>query len=152
MVYTILILFSVYPKDYHISININSELKNFTENKFKQELDNYWTDCVKANFVKYCDPFRKHKLVFLTKLEEMEHETSQEVHLIDLKDQLKDMTVIDNFIVTNGEDSFESRYEEFLRNLYFFLDIDPCDMYFEDILLVRKDTFYIEIQLKDEIK
>ena len=82
----------------------------------------------------------------------MEHETSQEVHLIDLKDQLKDMTVIDNFIVTNGEDSFESRYEEFLRNLYFFLDIDPCDMYFEDILLVRKDTFYIEIQLKDEIK
>ena len=82
----------------------------------------------------------------------MEHETSQEVHLIDLKDQLKDMTVIDNFIVTNGEDSFESRYEEFLRNLYFFLDIDPIDMYFEDILLVRKDTFYIEIQLKDEIK
>ena len=82
----------------------------------------------------------------------MEHETSQEVHLIDLKDQLKDMTVIDNFIVTNGEDSFESRYEDFLRNLYFFLDIDPCDMYFEDILLVRKDTFYIEIQLKDEIK
>ena len=82
----------------------------------------------------------------------MEHETSQEVHLIDLKDQLKDMTVIDNFIVTNGEDSFESRYEEFLKNLYFFLDIDPCDMYFEDIVLVRKDTFYIEIQLKDEIK
>ena len=82
----------------------------------------------------------------------MEHETSQEVHLIDLKDQLKDMSVIDNFIVTNGEDSFESRYEEFLKNLYFFLDIDPCDMYFEDIVLVRKDTFYIEIQLKDEIK
>ena len=82
----------------------------------------------------------------------MEHETSQEVHLIDLKDQLKDMTVIDNFIVTNGEDSFESRYEDFLRNLYFFLDIDPCDMYFEDIVLVRKDTFYIEIQLKDEMK
>ena len=82
----------------------------------------------------------------------MEHETSQEVHLIDLKDQLKDMTVIDNFIVTNGEDSFESRYEEFLKNLYFFLDIDPCDMYFEDIVLVRKDTFYIEIQLKDEMK
>ena len=82
----------------------------------------------------------------------MEHETSQEVHLIDLKDQLKDMTVIDNFIVTNGEDSFESRYEEFLKNLYFYLDIDPCDMYFEDIVLVRKDTFYIEIQLKDEMK
>ena len=62
------------------------------------------------------------------------------------------MTVIDNFIVTNGEDSFESRYEEFLRNLYFFLDIDPCDMYFEDILLVREETFYKEIQLQDEIK
>ena len=107
---------------------------------------------MKANFVKYCDPFRKHKLVFLSKHEELEHKTSQEVHLIDLKDQIKDLTVIDNFIIANGEDSFESIYEEFLVNLYFFLDIEPCDMYFEDIFLVRKDTFYIEVQFKDEIK
>ena len=145
-------LFSVYPEDSHKSFFINSELKNFTENKFQQELNKYWADYVKSNFVKYCDPFRKKKLIFLAKLEEFEQQTSQEVHLLELKEQIQELTVIDSFISTNGEDSFECLYEEFLKNIYFFLDIEPCDMYFENITLLRKDTYYVEVQFKDDLK
>ena len=60
------------------------------------------------------------------------------------------MTVVDNFITDNGDDKFEMLYQEFLKNIYFFLDIEPCDMYFENILLWRKDTFYIEVQAKNK--
>ena len=99
--------------------------------------------------MKFCDPFRKNKIVFLSKIEEFEHQTTQEVHLIDLKEQIKNMTVVDNFITDNGDDKFEMLYQEFLKNIYFFLDIEPCVMYFENIVLWRKDTFYIEVQAKN---
>ena len=115
-------------------------------------MNKYWADYVKSNFVKYCDPFRKKKLIFLAKLEEFEQQTSQEVHLLELKEQIQELTVIDSFISTNGEDSFECLYEEFLKNIYFFLDIEPCDMYFENITLLRKDTYYVEVQFKDDLK
>ena len=143
-------VFSVYPEDSHKSFFINSELRNFAELKFRDELDKYWKNFVKENFVKFCDPFRKNKIVFLSKIEEFEHQTTQEVHLIDLKEQIKNMTVVDNFITDNGDDKFEMLYQEFLKNIYFFLDIEPCDMYFENILLWRKDTFYIEVQAKNK--
>ena len=61
-------------------------------------------DFVKINFVKYCDPFRKEKEAFLSKIGEFEQQTSIELHLIDLKEQIKDLTVIDNFISEEGED------------------------------------------------
>jgi len=140
----------VYPEDSHKSFLINSELKNFTENKFEDQLNKYWMDFVKINFVKYCDPFRKEKKPFLSKIGEFEQQTSVELHLIDLKEQIKDLTVIDNFISEEGEDIFENLYEEFLQNIYFFLDYEPCDLYFENILLLRKDTYYVEVHFKSD--
>ena len=139
----------MYPADSHKSFLINSELKTFTELKFREQLDKYWSDIVKQNFVKYCDPFRKDKKVFLAKLAEYEQLTSQEMHLLELKEQVKDMTVIDNFISEHGEDMFERLYQDFLKNIYFHLDCEPCDMYFENILFLRKDTLYVEVQFKN---
>ena len=136
----------MYPEDSHKSFLINSELKNFTENKFEDQLNKYWMDFVKINFVKYCDPFRKEKKPFLSKIGEFEQQTSVELHLIDLKEQIKDLTVIDNFISEEGEDIFENLYEEFLQNIYFFLDYEPCDLYFENILLLRKDRSILSKQ------
>ena len=141
--------FSVYPEDANKSFLVNAEVRNFTETKFIKQLESYWTDRVKENFVKFCDPFRKEKLPFLSTLHTYELESCQRVHIIDLKKHFKDMAVIDRFIVENGEEEFESLYHEFLQNILFYLDFELCDMYFEDIVFMRKDTHYIEVQLQN---
>ena len=138
--------FSVYSEDSQKSFLVNSELRNFTENKFGQELDDYWTAAVKQNFVQFCDPFRPNKMIFLSQLKEYEFQTCQQIHLIQLKENITEMTIVENFISNHGIEQFEDIYEEFLHNLYFLLDIEPCDMYFEDIMITRKDTFFVEIQ------
>ena len=137
---------SVYSPDSHKSFLIDSELKNFTENKFEEELHQYWTSEVKQNFVQYCDPFRGGKLIFLEKLKEYEFQTCQEIHLLQLKEQIKEITVVENFISKHGIEQFEDIYQEFIHNIYFLLDIEPCDMYFEDIRINKKDTYCVEIQ------
>ena len=136
----------VYREDSQKSFLVNSELRNLTENKFEQELNEYWTAGTKKNFVQFCDPFRTGKLIFLSQLKEYEFQTCQEIHLVQLKENITDMTIVENFISNHGMEQFEDIYEEFLRNIYFLLDIEPCDMYFENINLTRKDTFYVEIQ------
>ena len=108
---------SVYSPDSHKSFLIDSELKNFTENKFEEELHQYWTSEVKQNFVQYCDPFRGGKLIFLEKLKEYEFQTCQEIHLLQLKEQIKDITVVENFISKHGIEQFEDIYQEFIHNM-----------------------------------
>ena len=147
--FSVKFIFSVYPEDAKKSFLVNAEVRNFTETKFIKQLESYWTDRVKENFVKFCDPFRKEKLPFLSTLHTYELESCQRVHIIDLKKHFKDMAVIDRFIVENGEEEFESLYHEFLQNILFYLDFELCDMYFEDIVFMRKDTHYIEVQLQN---
>ena len=65
---------------------------------------------------------------------------------MELKEHIKDITVVANFISKWGIEKFEEIYQNFLSNVYFLLDIEPCDMYFEDIKIIRKDTFYVEVQ------
>lgn len=65
---------------------------------------------------------------------------------MELKEHIKDITIVANFISKRGIEKFEEIYQNFLHNLYFLLDIEPCDMYFEDIKIIRKDTFYVEVQ------
>lgn len=125
-------------------------MKTFAETKFVKELDCYWENQVKVNFVKFCDPFRKDKHVFLSRLSSYEVQASQAIHLLDLKRHFMELNVIDNFITNNGQEAFEELYNEFLHNIYFYLDVEPCDMYFESIPLIRKDTFYVEVQCQDK--
>ena len=136
----------MFTEDSQKSFLINSELKNFTENKFEQELNEYWEAKVKENFVKYCDPFRNEKIVFLSLLNQYEFQTCEIIHLMELKEHIKDITIVANFISKWGIEEFEEIYQNFLSNVYFLLDIEPCDMYFEDIKIIRKDTFYVEVQ------
>ena len=137
---------SVFTEDSQKSFLINSELKNFTENKFEQELKEYWDTKVKENFVKFCDPFRTGKIVFLSTLKQYEFQTSEIIHLMELKEHIIDITIVANFIKNHGIEKFEEIYQNFLHNIYFLLDIEPCDMYFDDIRIIRKDTFYVEVQ------
>ena len=136
----------MFTEDSQKSFLINSELKNFTENKFEEELNEYWETEVKENFVKYCDPFRIGKLVFLSSLKQYEFQTSEIIHLMELKEHITDITIVANYISKNGIEQFEEIYQNFLHNIYFLLDIEPCDMYFENIKITRKDTFYVEVQ------
>ena len=136
----------MFTEDSQKSFLINSELKNFTENKFEEELNEYWETEVKENFVKYCDPFRTGKLVFLSSLKQYEFQTSEIIHLMELKEHITDITIVANYISKNGIEQFEEIYQNFLHNIYFLLDIEPCDMYFENIKITRKDTFYVEVQ------
>ena len=118
-------------------------LRNFTENKFERELSEYWESRVKQNFVQFCDPFRTGKVVFLSRLKEYEFQTCEEIQLVELKGHITDITIVEHFISNHGAEQFEDIYQEFLRNIYFLLDIEPCDMYFEDIKIIRKDTYYV---------
>ena len=140
----------VFPDDIFKSSLVDAELKNFTETKFKSELEEYWQTYVKENFVKYCDPFRTHKEVFVGEMQEFELKTSREIHLLELKDHMKEITVVNNFILKHGIEEFESIYQEFLKNTSFLLDIEPCDLYFEDVILLRKDILYVEVQANKE--
>ena len=139
-------IFSVFTEDSQKSFLINSELRNFTENKFEQELNEYWETFVKENFFKYCDPFRTGKIVFLSRLKQYEFQTSEIIHLMELKEHIIDITIVTKFIKNHGIEKFEEIYQNFLHNIYFLLDIEPCDMYFDDIQITRKDTFYVEVQ------
>ena len=136
----------MFTEDSQKSFLINSELKNFTENKFEQELNEYWQTKTKENFVKFCDPFRTGKIVFLSRLKLYEFQTSEIIHLVGLKEHIMDITIVANFISKHGIEQFEEIYQNFLHNIYFLLDIEPCDMYFENIKITRKDTFYVEVQ------
>ena len=139
-----------FPEDSFKSSLIDSELKTFLETKFRTELEEYWQDHVKSNFVRHCDPFRKVKHKFLGELEVYEVKTSKVIHLLELKTQIKELSVVNNFIAKHSIEEFESVFENFLRNICFLLNIDACDMYFENILLVRKDTYHIEAHTNKE--
>ena len=140
----------VFPGDAFKSSLVDSELKSFTESRFRDELEEYWQTYVKENFVKYCDPFRTYKETFVGEMQEFEMKTSREIHLLDLKDHIKEITVVNNYISQHGIEEFESVYQEFLKNISFLLDLEPCDLYFEDITLMRKDVYYVEVQANKE--
>ena len=137
---------------------ITLELEQFLVDKFDKQLSCYWTRQVKENFEKYCAPWRTRSGGEITTLHEIY--VSTEMHLLDLKQHIKEITVVKNFIGRDkkysigqiNSDKFDAIFNEFLQRLCQCLEISYESIFFEDIDVVKKDKFYVEIDNRSRYK
>ena len=132
--------------DSELSSLVNNEFEEFCEANFAEELNDYWNEGVRRNFAQYCDP--EKTLYYNEKFDTVDRfqwTSSSHVHLLDLKDSLTKLTIVERYIQKNGMDEFDALWDGLLQKVCILMDIAFDDLLFEHVQVLRMDTFYVQV-------
>lgn len=133
------------------SSTLSSELEGFLAETCQQELEQYWLGREAATFARYCLPDRERR-----EGEESSRHTialDTEVLLLQLREHVANITVVRRFIESKGEAEFDRAFNKFLRKICDCMEIPFETIFFEEVYVVKKETFHVEIiKGKEQVK
>ena len=127
---------------------LTQEFNLFQERTFKSELENYWDEKVRYNFLKYCDPERAEVVPIFPGNQtqsEIVESTVEMASILDLKALILKSHVAQEYLENHGEADFDGKFSELLENLAEILFMEKYEFYFEKVPLQVVYKFYVEI-------
>ena len=122
---------------------LSLELEKFLAETCQQELEEYWSGREAAAFTRYCLPDRARREGEESSRHTITRDT--EVLLIQLREHVARITVVRRFIESKGEAEFDKAFNKFLRRICDCLETSYETIFFEEVFVVKKETFHVEI-------
>ena len=99
----------------------------------------------------YCDPQRHVRPFFgsSSSTTTVEVEERSRLHLLDLEQELTTSSVVKTFLESHSQEYLHQALLPFYREVLSRLGVALEDLYFEDVELVKKVVYYIEIHSLD---
>lgn len=116
---------------------------------FHQELVEHWSLEISDNHRRYCDPSQANLSKILCGLVRLDDIMSDRLlPILELQETISKWRVAQKYINKNGWDAFEEHFSRFLSDVALILGIAEKDLYFEDIPLIMKSRFCVQIHSK----
>ena len=126
---------------------IGALFSEFWNNTFHPQLENYWSGKTAENFTLYCDPERTevNGPPGMTRFQRLSLKSETGIHLVDIAQRLSDFTVVQQFLQENGMEDLMKRIEQLQGKILRLHGLDPGDLLFEDVTLIKTVKYHVEI-------
>jgi len=78
-------------------------------------------------------------------VETFKHDIVSHLHILDLKEDLKKITIVKRFIQNKGIQKFEDIGDDLLKKMCILIGVEFADIFFEDVRILRKEILYVEV-------
>lgn len=134
------------------SFRIGEAFRSFCNTTFQSTLKSYWSPQTQVNFNKYCNPTRdpSNSIFGDVNRKSQEIRIQSELPLLDLLNEMMELHIVQAFISEEpgNRTLLEDNILELQREIMCLLEMDPSDLYFEDIQVIKSSVYFFERNTK----
>ena len=137
-------LFTLQPK------KLDEILVRFCHETF--ELKDYWNSETTKNFLQFCYSERENAASSFPYIEYESHTLKDKLNfnILDLESELMQFNVASRYLETRGLNEYKEKIRLLQSELMHALEREMSEMYFENVMLTKETTFYVQINTKPE--